>query len=77
MEVFVPIGEFKTHCYQLLSSNKNGNNDLIITRRGEPIAKVTAINKKYEPFFGSLSSVAEIKGDIISPTGEKWDAESE
>jgi antitoxin (DNA-binding transcriptional repressor) of toxin-antitoxin stability system len=47
----------------------------VITKRGKPVAKLVPV-KKERPgsFIGSMQGTMEIVGDIISPIGEKWDA---
>jgi len=47
--------------------------DIIITKYGKPIAKLTAIEEEApKPLFGFLKNSAVITGDIVKPTGVKW-----
>jgi prevent-host-death family protein len=78
MDTNIPIGEFKTHLYQLLDEAQKNNNQLIITRRGSAIAKIIPINiATKNSMLGMMSKKAEIKGDIINSLDVKWDAEIE
>lgn len=44
-----------------------------ITKRNKPIAKLVPL-KKTPPLFGKMKGTAHIKGDLIEPIGEEWDA---
>ena len=78
MEINIPVGEFKTHCYKMLDDAQKNNNQLIITKRGSAIAKITPLNKETKKsLIGILKGKAEVKGDIIESLEVKWDAASE
>lgn len=51
---------------------------LLLTRDGEPVAKLTPCVEMeqvdFSKYIGVLEGEFEIKGDILS-TGERWDAE--
>lgn len=36
--------------------------------------QLTPIEKKKRPYFGWMKGTIQIKGDIIKPIDEKWDA---
>ncbi len=47
--------------------------DIIITKYGKPIAKLTAIEEEAPKLlFGFLKSSVVITGDFVKPTGVKW-----
>jgi len=70
----IPVSEFKARCLKILDQF-NGQS-LIVTKRGQPIARVTPLRKKTgKDFYGCMAGKITIKGDIFS-TGIKWDAES-
>jgi prevent-host-death family protein len=65
-------GEFKAKCLRLIDEVNESGKEVIITKRGQPKAKlvpvVTAGKKK--PFLGRLVGVMEIVGDpddLINP----------
>ncbi|GJQ57542.1 MAG: type II toxin-antitoxin system prevent-host-death family antitoxin [Candidatus Scalindua sp. AMX11] len=69
----IAAGEFKAKCLKLMDDVQKNHEDIIITKYGKPIAKLTAIeNKTPKPLFGFLKNSVIITGDIITPTGEKW-----
>jgi prevent-host-death family protein len=67
----IPAGEFKAHCLQLLDQVEEGREELIVTKRGRPVAKVVPIDKHARTVRGSV----QILGDIVGPIDESWEAE--
>jgi antitoxin (DNA-binding transcriptional repressor) of toxin-antitoxin stability system len=78
MEHLIPIGQLKTHCYQILEEINNKNEQVVITKRGTPIATIKPINEKSAKkiIFGLLQAQAQINNDIIN-LNVKWNAENE
>ena len=65
----VAISEFKAKCLGLLDQVNKTKKPLRVTRRGKPIADVIppAVETEDRSWMGSLASVTEITGDIVSP----------
>ena len=77
MESTVPIGEFKTHCYQIIEQAQKEGKSVIVTRKGKPVVKLLPLDSQIEDdecFFDSLKDSVVIKGDIISSIDVKWSA---
>ena len=70
----IAISEFKSHCLEILKELEKSNSSIIITKRNKPIATVCPFTKKKKSMFGVLKNKAEIKGDIIAPINEEWQA---
>ncbi len=74
MEKVISATEFKAKCLKIL--DELDSQGIVITKRGQPIAKVTPLpladNSK---LIGSMKGKVIIKGDIFS-TGRKWNAQS-
>jgi prevent-host-death family protein len=69
----VPAGEFKAKCLALLDEVGVTGETLVITKRGRPVAKlVPADDLAPRSLLGSVRR----ERDIVSPTGEVWEAES-
>jgi prevent-host-death family protein len=80
MKPIMPIGEFKTHCYQILDQAQKEGHPIVITRKGKPIAKILPLDSQLEDddcFFDSLKDSVSIKGDIVSSIDVKWNAADE
>lgn len=74
----IAAGKFKATCLQLMDDVNEKNMEIIITKWGKPVAKLTPIQdktKKSESFFGFMKDDFEIKdGEDIFSTGVIWDA---
>ena len=75
MTIKVAISKFKSHCLEIIDNLQSNGQPIIITKRDKQIAKLEAINKSKVSLFGMLKDKAEIKGDILEPIEESWDAE--
>jgi prevent-host-death family protein len=72
----IKAGEFKAKCLELMDWVAEGHEEIIITKRGRPVAKlvpVSALPKK--ELFGYMKGTFEITGDIITPIDVKWEAD--
>jgi prevent-host-death family protein len=73
----IAAGEFKAKCLGLLDEVHRQRVEIVITKRGKPVAKLAPVNEHPESFIGSMKGTMEIVGDIISPIEEKWEADAE
>lgn len=72
----IAAGKFKSVCLKLLDEVKTTRREVVITKRGKPVAKLVPAEKKPErPIFGYMKGTVEVAGDITAPGGEKWEAE--
>ena len=72
----VAISVFKARCLSMLEKVRRTGAPILITRRGEPIAEVTAPSPEHgrENWLGSAAGTGEILGDVISPiAGDDWE----
>jgi prevent-host-death family protein len=73
----LPAGEFKAKCLSLMDEVMETGEEIIITKRGQPVARlVPALPEKPTRIWGCREGTVEILGDIVASTGEEWDAES-
>jgi prevent-host-death family protein len=70
MKHVVPAGEFKAKCLALLDEVAETGETLTVTKHGKPVARVVPIEAP--DLRGSIVS----QKDLVSPTGEDWDASS-
>ena len=68
----VPAGEFKTHCLALLDEVRDTREEIIVTKRGKPVAKLVPIGR---PEIPDLRYMIRVLGDIESPIDVVWEAE--
>jgi prevent-host-death family protein len=76
----IAAGEFKAKCLALIDEVNRTGQELVITKRGKPMAKLTSFPRTREktPFIGRLEGILEIVGDpddLIKPVfpEEDWD----
>lgn len=66
----IGAGEFKTRCLALLDEVAETGGEIIVTKRGKPVAKLTPIDAM-KPLEGSV----RVLGDIVGPLDEEWEAD--
>jgi prevent-host-death family protein len=74
----IPAGQFKAECLKLMDQVAENHTEIIITKRGKPVARLVAAypdkNLKSSGVCGWMKGTVEILGDIVSPLDEKWSA---
>jgi len=71
----VPAGRFKAQCLKLMDEVRDHHREIVITKRGKPVAKLVPFEDKRPDIFGYMKGTVTILGDIVGPTGEIWDAD--
>ncbi len=75
MKQRVAAGEFKAKCLRLIEEVRQTGKEIVITKRGKPVARLVAMDKDLPEAFGWMAGTGRIVGDIISPIDVEWDAE--
>jgi prevent-host-death family protein len=65
----VPAGEFKTHCLALLDEVAETGREIIVTKRGKPVARVVPIEAP-KSLEGSVTVLGDIM-NIVDP--DEWE----
>lgn len=70
----IPAGKFKTHCLAIMDEVKAKRETVVITKHGEPVAKLVPVNTETDEIFGFFTGKGTITGDVISPalSPEEW-----
>ncbi len=63
----IAAAEFKARCLTLMEDVRSTREPLIITKRGNPVAKLVPADNERDNFIGRLRALFEIVGDIESP----------
>jgi prevent-host-death family protein len=71
----IAAAQFKAECLQLMDDVKEKHVAFVITKHGVPVAKLVPFEEEPVNLYGALKGTVKIKGDIISPISEQWDAE--
>lgn len=68
--------EFKARCLAIMDEVRTTKEPVLITKRGEPVAKLVPSDKASDDFIGRLEGVVKVVGDIESPIepAESWEA---
>jgi len=73
----ISSAEFRSKCFQILENIQTKNLEVIITKRGKPIAKLTHIEPDglKDPLLGALAGVGRTVGDLTEPVmdSDDWD----
>ena len=71
----IAAGTFKARCLGLLDEVQQQRIEVVITKRGRPVARLVPIGDGAPLIFGRLKGSGRIIGDIFS-TGESWEADA-
>jgi prevent-host-death family protein len=66
----VSAAEFRKNFFQILGQVEQTHKEVVITKRGKPIAKLVFIkndDKKKDPLVGALAGLGRTKGDLTEP----------
>ncbi len=74
-QVSMAASEFKAKCLRILDDVAATGDSLIITKRGRPIAKVTALQTGRKPMMGRWKGKGKIKGNLVDISAEgEWES---
>lgn len=71
----ISAAEFKATCLELMDEVARKHREVVITKRGKPVAKLVPVEPP-PPLFGAMAGSVRVEGDIVAPTGEAWEAEN-
>ena len=72
----ITASEFKARCLKLMDEVTETGDEVVITKRGKPVAKLSPYRKKPKSLFGIDRGRYEITGDIDEPIDVDWYAET-
>lgn len=73
----INAAEFKAKCLKLIDEVAATHEQLIITKRGKPLAKLVPIEDEAPAsLFGYMKGTVTIHGDIIDVPHDPWSAET-
>jgi prevent-host-death family protein len=70
----IPAGAFKTNCLALMDEVKSRRETILITKHGEPVAKLVPVTTDTDDIFGFFSGRGSLNGDVVSPalSSKEW-----
>lgn len=74
--VKIPAGEFKARCLQLMDEVEETGREVVITKRGRPVAKLVPVAEAgARDVFGCMRGTVNVVGDLVAPLEEQWEAD--
>ena len=74
----ISVTDFKAKCLGFFKDTSENGTEFIVTKKGQPIAKITPFKAKKNPVktrCGSMAGLMHITGDIVYfDTSDLWDA---
>ena len=73
----IKASEFKAKCLKIMDEVAASGETVVITKHGIPITELVPAKRRPDTLFGAMKGSVTYMGDIISPTGEEWEAQRE
>jgi prevent-host-death family protein len=71
----IGVADFKARCLEILEGVGTRGDEIIITKRGKPIAQIGPIRPEFPELKGMFAGRAKILGDIVYfNTSDLWEA---
>ena len=70
----INVTEFRSRCSKLIDDVTASGDEIIITKRGRPIARLIPFRARPESLFGIDRGNMRILGDIVEPADVEWEA---
>ncbi len=71
----ITAANFRSNCFKILDEVDKTHKEVIITKRGKPIAKLVRYetNNDSDPLLGSLLNAGSTVGDLTEPFKDEWE----
>ena len=73
----INAAEFRANCFQILDQVEMTHKEVIITKRGKPVARLLHVAQQddKDPLLGSMEGLVETVGDLTEPViePEAWE----
>jgi prevent-host-death family protein len=76
MKKTISAGAFKAQCLRLMDEVNMRRTELVITKRGKPVARLVPVEKAPTSIFGCMAGTFAITGDILAPAVDPNDWEA-
>jgi prevent-host-death family protein len=72
----IPAGQFKARCLQLMDEVAQTGREVVITKRGRPVAKLVPFDgAPARDVYGCMGGTVRVLGDLLAPLEEPWEAD--
>lgn len=69
----VSASEFKATCLELMDEVARSGRDLVVTKRGRPVVRVSAVEDQRASPWGFMAGTVVRHGDIVSARPDEWE----
>ena len=71
----VTASEFKSKCLGLMDEVADTGEEIVITKRGNPVARLSAYRERPKTLYGKYRGQFKVYGDLDDSLDEDWEAE--
>ena len=68
----IKASEFKAKCLKIMDEVAESGEEIIITKHGHPVSRLTPYREKPKSLFGRGKGMIQIHGDIVEPMPAEW-----
>ena len=68
----IKASEFKAKCLQLMDEVAESGQEIVITKKGKPISRLTPYREKSTLTFGRNRDIMRTYADIVEPMPAEW-----
>ena len=68
----IKASEFKAKCLKIMDEVAESGEEVIITKHGRPVSRLTPYREKPKSLFGRGKGMIQIHGDIVEPMPAEW-----
>lgn len=72
----VSAGDFKARCLRLMDEVAKTGISIVVTKRGKAVVRLVPAVTPPKTLRGFMPEAFALEGDIVAPTGERWEADS-
>jgi prevent-host-death family protein len=70
----VGAAEFKANCLKIMAEVERTREPVLVTKRGRPLVRLVPAVEERPKLRGALEGWMTIRGDIVAPLEDEWEA---
>lgn len=73
----INAAQFRSNFFKIIDQIEKNHKDVIITKRGKPVAKLVYYKKdnEFDPMLGALAGSGETVADLTEPFEAEWETD--
>ena len=73
-ERVISASDFKNQCAKVVDEVERNRTTVVVTRRGQPVAKLVPVDVETAPLFGFAENTVTTHGNVVEPVDVEWEA---